>query len=254
METKRIINADAQLKAAGDGNGSCTGYAYTFGNFDRVGEKIVPGAFKNLDDFVQNGFVALGHDWDCPVGIPVSLIEDEAGGLLAFDWHGMDDAQECRQYVQERRAAGKSVAMSIGYRVNDCKSVPEGLLLTDLTLYEISIVTVPANPLALVTSVKGALPAGEPFTDHSESVLAAVREYAERVKALAGLRAKDGRVLSDANRQRISACKDALKNVHDELGGMLASSEPKHLPTPGEIVAVLVRARETQERLAALLS
>lgn len=68
-------------------------------------------------------------------------------------------------------------------------------------LYDISDVNWGMNP---ATSADGAK--GMPLQHEHDTVLAAVRGYTQRLKALIALRAKDGRQLSTANRQRIEEC------------------------------------------------
>jgi phage head maturation protease len=58
--------------------------------------------------------------------------------------------------MRERLERGKQVAMSIGFNVVDDEyDTKAGVRqLKELDLYEVSIVTVPANPLAHIASVK----------------------------------------------------------------------------------------------------
>lgn len=219
MDYKQI---DAQLKIADDGTGSLAGYASTFGNWDGVGERPVKGAFEpHLAAFLKDGFIAVGHDWmGLPVATPTEAYEDETGLYLKADFHSTPEAQAARTVTNERLARGKSVKLSIGYEVLRDEYVDEGRLLKEIKLYEVSLVTVPANPLASVTSSKRM-----PLADQSDAVLAAVEDYIDRLKRLHDLRVKEGRVLSGENRKRIETAIDALAGAQTALKDLLAASD-----------------------------
>lgn len=220
MEYKLL---STEFKASSDGHGSIRGYASTFGNWDSVGERPVRGAFApHLENFLKDGFIAIGHDWQAlPVATPSEAFEDDIGLMLAADFHSTPMAQAARTVTMERIDRGKSVKLSIGYEVLKDEFTAEGRLLKDIKLYEVSLVTVPANPLASVTGAKGV-----PLANHSDAVLAAVDELRTRMVGLRDLRMKEGRVLSDANRKRISSLKDALTAVLTDLDELLTATEP----------------------------
>lgn len=145
-----------EFKAFGEtsGAGAFEGVASVFGNVDRQGDIIVKGAFRNLDAFVRDGFIASAHDWSEPIGIIDKAFETSEGLVVSGRFHSTKRAQETRAIVNERLADGKSVAMSIGFQIND-QDFKDGIrTLSDVELFEVSIVTVPANPLARMTAVK----------------------------------------------------------------------------------------------------
>lgn len=218
MEYKLI---DAQITIAPEGHGSLTGYASTFGNWDSVRERPVKGAFApHLAAFLKDGFIAVGHDWAAlPVATPTEATEDDHGLLLKADFHSTQDAQAARTVTNERLARGKSVKLSIGYEVLQDEYVDEGRLLKEIKLYEVSLVTVPANPMAGVTASKGLT-----LEDNFDAVLAANSELARRLKALASLRAKESRVLSGANWERLSGHYASLDGIVKDLGELLKST------------------------------
>jgi uncharacterized protein len=206
------------VKAMAD-DGTAELYAAVFGNVDRTEEVIEPGAFKNLDEFVRSGWVAVNHDWS-ELGIAtIEAAEQDMVGLkLRIRFHSTDDAQECRTVVKERMDRGKAVKCSIGYRVTeDAQEQRDGKtvrVLKGIEIYEASIVNLPANPAAMVTSVKH-------WADELDAAYVALKE---------------GRVLSETNRRRLKACRDRLKETHDELETMLAETEaPPPDPTPAGI-------------------
>lgn len=197
-----------------DGSGSFEGYASVFGNFDRVNEAVVSNAFKNLEDFIASGFGAVGHDWS---GLPIFTIaeakQDDVGLWIKADFHSTKAAQDTRTVIQERLARGKSVGLSIGYEVNDSEYVPEGRLLKALTLFEVSVVTIPANPLAGVNTAKDYSLTNKSLDEHSALMLANAKDYVKRLSELHALRLKDGRGLSESRRNELAAIKQVIDDA-----------------------------------------
>jgi HK97 family phage prohead protease len=152
--TKEVEFKDFKMDS--EGAGGFTGYASVFGNFDSAKEAVVKGAFQNtLQYFIQDGFVALNHDWNGnSIGYVESASEDETGLLVNVKFHSTEEAQKVRTIMQERAAAGKSNRMSIGYKVIKSEPSAQGKLLKELKLYEVSVVNVPANELAVIGNVK----------------------------------------------------------------------------------------------------
>ena len=135
------------------------GYASTFGNRDRVGDVVSPGAFrKSLERHTREGTMPamlLHHDMRRPIGKWTSMSEDQKGlrveGTLT---KGVRDSDEAYALIKD----GAINSMSIGYVVNDedydVKS--DTNKLKEIELHEVSLVTIPANAQALVASVKDA--------------------------------------------------------------------------------------------------
>lgn len=186
----RRKTCDGRFKSLDDsGPGEFTFYAAVFGNVDRDGDVIEPGAFKNLDEFVKDGFVSFNHDWQSlPVAYPVNASQDATGLLITARFHSTPEAQACRTVARERLAAGKAVKCSIGYRVMDSSTETRGgqrvNVLKALAVYEAGMVNIPANPSAEVGSVKGVV-----SLDQAQAMLA---------------RYKDGRVLSTDNHKKLN--------------------------------------------------
>lgn len=151
--------------------GELTGYASISRNTDRGNEVIEPGAYKNLDAFIQDGFGAMSHDWSTYIATVEDAREDDKGLYVRLKFHTTTEAQSVRRIVSERLERGKSVGMSIGYRVIDDYYDAKGVRhLTAIELFEASIAPVPMNPIALVASVKSETPSEEPASDEPVSV------------------------------------------------------------------------------------
>jgi HK97 family phage prohead protease len=162
---RKYITGEVKQLGEGEAPGQIEGYAAVFNNVDRAGERILPGAFVNLAEFVQSGTLAVGHDWS-NVGVATidSAIQDERGLRIVATWLPTDEAQEVRKACTERLRRGKKVGMSIGYEVKADQFVDGIRELKSIELYEASLVMVPANPEASVLSAKG-LKATSTFQD-----------------------------------------------------------------------------------------
>lgn len=239
-ETLFLEFKDAMLSDAGE----LTGYGNVTGNKDRGGDIVLPGAYKNLSEFVRDGFGAVGHDWKQPVATIEEASEDENGLFVRMMFHTTDDAQECRQIVKERLERGKTVGLSIGYRVLEDEYREGSRLLKSIEVFEVSIVTVPMNAAALVLSSKGLVDG--PYLESLSAVVDAVEEITKRTEAKADMRTKEGRVLSRTNREMLMACRDRMKEAHDHLCGLIdatCSDEPKGVD-PAQLARILARRGE----------
>lgn len=233
LERKTFAIERLELKGGSDGPGSIAGYAATFGNLDRVGDVIEKGAFSDtLPDFVRDGVILArhGNEGEQPIASVKAAREDEHGLWIEADFHSTPAAQAERTIAQERLERGKSVSFSIGYTVNPGGSeYKDGQRsLRSVKLWETSLVNIPANPLALVGAVKDANLADElPLTDHLGAVADAVEDTVRRVKARAEMRAKEGRVLSTANLERIRRMHAAMQEMMPMLQELMDAGTPK---------------------------
>jgi HK97 family phage prohead protease len=189
------------VKAVDDDAGTVEFYALAFGNRDRQGEVIEPGAVKNVDEFVRDGWIALNHDWNSlPVASIESASQDGRGLYVKAAWHSTPEAQAARTVVRERMSRGKAVKASIGYKVlDDDHGTSDGQpvrTLKSIELYEASLVNLPANPRA--------------------EVMAAKSWAADYELAFAEL--KEGRAISARRRER-------LARLRDEIDELLAETE-----------------------------
>ncbi len=238
-----------KLKLAGSPTetGSFSGHAAAFGNLDRGGDICLPGCFlKCLPDFIAEGIVVWQHDTRTPIGKPTKANEDAAG--LYFEAK-LSDVQAARD-AKTLMADDVIKKMSIGYDIIkadpldadnlaeyiDVASTPLrelekammwGYALKELKLYEISPVSIPANPMATISGVKGVSHDGMPLEDQVRQALATMTDCTDRLRSLADLRKAEKRVLSEANRQRLGELKKALDNTQNELASFLEKySEP----------------------------
>ena len=136
------------------------GHGSIFGNEDLGGDVVVPGAFKRSlaqhrksDSLPQMFWM---HDPSRVPGKWLTMKEDEDGlkvkGTLAETPLG----DEIRTLLQMDAVKG----LSIGYRTIDQDFDDEGRrLLKEIELWEVSVVSLPMNPLAQVAHAKSQLSA-----------------------------------------------------------------------------------------------
>lgn len=245
MERKTLLLE----KAAVSDDGEFTGYANVFNVVDRGGDRVLPGAFaKDLDRFLREGFIAWGHDWNAMVAMPLEAKEDGHGLFIRSRFHSTEAAQEARTITAERLAAGLSMGLSIGYDVNDFGLVTENgqrvRELKDLTVYETSLVAVPMNAPSTVSAVKGAgLGSGLAYADHLDWVLGEVKALVVRSADRADARAKEGRVLSTANRERLAHLASVTRDVLSDVDTLLVETEPETDRLAREVEAMSGRLR-----------
>lgn len=160
----------AEVKAV-DETGTFSGYGAMFGNVDSYGDVIQQGAFKNsLKEWggrgkfppmlLQHGGMGVMADDMLPVGEWTEMSENSDGLMVEGRLFAMNT--ERGQYIYEGLKAGVLDGLSIGYQTvgveyGDGKKSPERTL-TEIKLWEVSIVTFPANPKARVTGVKNWTP------------------------------------------------------------------------------------------------
>jgi uncharacterized protein len=157
-----------ETRATNDGAG-LTGYVSTFNKVDSYGTAFAPGAFtKTLMERGDKIPVLLNHDVNLNVGIPDSLETDSVG--LKVDAQIFDDGADGTTLTRRLRAGAK-YGLSFGFRTLrdraatdsdqlDMAQVAEADLygglrvIEEVKLYEVSVVTFPANDAAQITAVR----------------------------------------------------------------------------------------------------
>ena len=142
--------------------GTFTGHANAFNNVDTYGDIVQAGAFKQtLSKWRSKGRpipLLWQHDETQPIGYLESATEDSKG--LAVTGRLLLDVTRARE-ARELLAAHVLGGMSIGYatvksRTPSLDEAKNGArrILEELRLWEVSLVTFPANEDATVTHVK----------------------------------------------------------------------------------------------------
>lgn len=158
----KYIDRPFEVKGVGE-DGVFEGFGSVFGNVDSYKEVVAPGAFyESLATWKAAGRlppVLWQHRSGEPVG-PYLHMEEQPVGLWVKGQLLVEDVQRAK----EARALMKAKAvngLSIGFvtREDSYDRVTGIRTLKKIDLWEVSIVTFPANPAAQVSSVKSAIEA-----------------------------------------------------------------------------------------------
>jgi HK97 family phage prohead protease len=152
------IDLPAEIKLAVDvGEGVITGLASAFGNVDLHGDTIAPGAFTKALQKVNSGERKVAmldhHRMDAPVGKWTQFRETDRGleiqGRLTM---GVNRARELYELAKDGALGG----LSIGFRtVKDRMDQDRKTrIIEEVDLFEVSLVSIPANPMAKIEAVK----------------------------------------------------------------------------------------------------
>ena len=141
-----------ELKESVEQKGIFTGYASVFNNIDSDNDVIVKGAFSN--SLAKRKIKLLWqHKTDEPIGLILEANEDDTG-LYVKCQINLETEKGAETYSNLKM--GILDKMSIGFKTLDYElDKTKGVrILKEIDLYEISIVTFPANDMAEVDSVK----------------------------------------------------------------------------------------------------
>lgn len=155
LERKTFTLSEAKLIGA---ENTFSGYGSIYGNEDRQGDIVDPGSCANLKAWLKDGFVSWMHKWDVPIGYPLKASQDDHGLSFDAEFHSTPEAIMAKTITRERLAAGKSMGLSIGYATL-ADGYENGVRhIKSYDLFEVALVSVPANALAGVTGMKAVVP------------------------------------------------------------------------------------------------
>ena len=155
---KSNLTIPLEIKALNDGE--FEGHGSVFGNEDLGGDVVMPGAFeRSLKTHMKTGSLPQMFWMHDPSRVPgkwLEMEEDARGlkvrGVLADTPLG----NEIRTLLQMDAVKG----LSIGYRTIDQDYLDDGSrALKEVELWEVSVVSLPMNPLAQVAHAKSRLSA-----------------------------------------------------------------------------------------------
>lgn len=145
-----------EIKSLDEG-GKIIGYGSTFGNVDSDGDVIMPGAFsasiRRARDSGKYPKMLWQHDTREIIGRWTHMEEDERG--LKMEGHLILDVGKAREAYALAKA-GVLDSLSIGFNIPDegADRAGMGRIIRSANLWEVSLVTFPANEMATLTSVK----------------------------------------------------------------------------------------------------
>jgi uncharacterized protein len=206
---RRVSDEEVEELFRADAVGEITGYGAVFNNVDQGGDVIRPGAFRRtLADWSRSSRLPVmlaTHDSRVfPIGVWTSMAEDFHGlkvtGKIANTPRGL----EAWALIHMRPSALDG--LSIGYSVAKTGSGRSGVReLIDLDLFEISLVSLPMNPLARLELGER----GKAVDDVSAAI--------ERFKRLAAQAAKESNVVP------FPKPRDDLSDVAEKVAALAAN-------------------------------
>lgn len=174
-------------------DGTFSGYASVFDKIDYYGDVIRPGAFaKSLAVWKDQGKyppLLWQHMSYMPIGPHLNMVEDGHGLYVEAELL-KDDVQQAREaYALLKRKVISG--MSIGFDIPDGGMEFDGKLnvwnITEVDLWENSLVTFPANEGAQVDEVKAILRAGNMPT---------LAEFEDLLRDAAGFTRKQAKIIA----------------------------------------------------------
>ena len=202
-----------EVKRAGAA-GEVEGLASTWSRVpDSFGDTVARGAFaRSLAEHQANGTLPAmlwSHDTSAPIGRWNEVRETAQGlhvrGRLTL---AVQQAAEAHALLKDGALDG----LSIGYRTRKSRKVGDGRELQDVQLFEISLVSMPANSGARVEAVRSALVAGS--VPRAADLEAALRERLGLSQRQAkGLLARGLQGLSPRDEADVLEALDRLENA-----------------------------------------
>jgi HK97 family phage prohead protease len=233
-ETKHIITT-ATLKAEGEDEGSLEAVISTFHVVDRDGDIVLPSAFKDGEEIPM----VWSHDWQMPIGKGRIRVTDtqaifEGRLNLNTDWG--------RNAYESIKFMGPLQEYSWGFQVLESDIVERDgekrRAIVQTERFEASPVLVGAagrnrtGTLAIKSLADSTLTERLPLDDHAAAVLAANAALVERLQSHADLKTrptathKEGRILSEANRERIKTHAESARAMADDLDALYTATTP----------------------------
>ena len=146
-----------ETKQDEDGNevGEFEGLAAAFDNLDLVGDIIKAGSFKGTIKSPKKIKMLWQHNSDMPVGVWKQFEETEKGlfakGNLIL---GVRQADEAQLLMKAKALDGLSIGFRIPNKGSEFDDQTGVRTITKIDLWEVSLVTFPANPKSRISRVK----------------------------------------------------------------------------------------------------
>lgn len=174
---RQSFRAPFEMKSLSEQDGALSfeGYGSVFGNIDSYGDTIAKGAFAaSLADWQTRGKLpkmllqhggAFGMNADdlIPVGKWTEMYEDDHGLYLKGRLFDVDTDRARATYAAAKE--GELDGLSIGFQtIKSNRDEQSGIrTLSEVRLWEVSLVTFPANDAARVLDVRSQMPTEREF-------------------------------------------------------------------------------------------
>jgi HK97 family phage prohead protease len=156
-----------------DQQGIFEGFCAVYGNVDLQGDVILPGSFtKTFSDRGGEVPILWQHDLTEPIGL--GKLTDTSAGLAIRGELAIDSSPVAQKaYGLLKRGIVKG--LSVGFDSVKAKMLNGVRHLSEVRLWEVSLVTLGANPAAIITGVK---------SEEADQVIRFRRVLAECFKSL----------------------------------------------------------------------
>ena len=237
LKTVEIVTQDDGAEL-----GVFEGLASTFGNRDMMGDLVEPGAFSGA--LARPGAIKMlwQHDARAPIGVWERIRETAAG--LEVKGRLVLDVQQAREALALLKA-GAVDALSIGFSVlrGGAEFDRERALrrIKAVDLWEISVVTFPANPKARVARIKAADPDASRDVSRGTAPGASLpteREFERLLMRDAGLSRSQARTVLSSGYKALLTTRDAGGGLDDLVASVkrvttrMAAARAAETPRP----------------------
>lgn len=156
--SRKTLDFGLEIKEVAE-DGTFSGYGSVFGVLDTYSDRVAPGAFRaSLAEHRSAGTMPAllwQHDQRQPIGVYTAMKEDERGllveGKLALKTR---QGAEAHELLQMKAISGLSIGFVTVKSERDEKSGVRTVKQADL--WEVSLVTFPANGAARVSNIRAA--------------------------------------------------------------------------------------------------
>jgi HK97 family phage prohead protease/HK97 family phage major capsid protein len=214
---QKIYTVMSKIKAVSQDSSTITirGMAST-SDIDRVGDIVEPDAWTKggLKNYTKNPIILFNHDYNKPIGRGTEFKVTKTGLEITAQISKADP------YIAKLIEDGVLSTFSIGFKVKEADYMKEtgGLLIKDVELFEVSVVSVPANQAATFEVVKSY--SQDEFDTYKKGLLVPVRPdigQNEGSKPLQGKNKMDEEELKSLIARQVSA---AVKAADDERNAL----------------------------------
>jgi hypothetical protein len=229
------------VKLSDSEEGSFVARIATLNVRDKDNDITIAGAFPQGKTVLISAY--MHGSWSGKLPIGKAVIKEVGDEVIAEGQFNLKMA-EGRDTYEAVKFAPELQEWSYGFypiKASDGTGDSTGCrILEQVDVKEISPVLVGAGVNTGVLAIKSE---GQSLEAQVEEALAANTTVSTRIKSLADLRRKEGRVLSTANRERMKSLLESLSTVAADLKELLATTEPKDEKAHLQAVLLLTKIK-----------
>jgi hypothetical protein len=208
--------------------GAFTARIATLNVIDKDGDVTLPGAFPEGKTILISAYMHGSWMGELPVG--KGVIRERGDDVLVEGEFNLN-TDTGKEHYETIKFAPELQEWSYGFRVLEKEEDTEyegnhvWRILKKLDVFEASPVLRGAGMNTATLAIKNQKEEGTTYAGQAEAALAAVKDLVDRTKSLADLRRKEGRDLSPANREKISALRVDVGETEKMLKALLETPE-----------------------------